>query len=215
MAVYASCKDANGSVRGREHFDFATQSSTQIQSKTLSGAFGHMEHAMTATAFTRLALTAIVAAGMTSGALAQQFDLKRGDTVLAQSADTPDEYQDEQPYDMDQGMMPQQGVPPRMVPEQRMPPRMMPEQRMPQRMMPDQRMPPRMTPDQRMQRMMGMMPKKGMPMLKILFAIIDTDEDGSISFEEVTAVHKRIFDAIDTNKDGKVTLEEIEAFMRN
>ncbi|MEP9373031.1 EF-hand domain-containing protein [Mesorhizobium sp. KR1-2] len=62
--------------------------------------------------------------------------------------------------------------------------------------------------------MMGRRPGISLPMLKILFAIIDTDEDGSISFEEVTAVHKRIFDAIDTDKDGKITLDELEAFMR-
>lgn len=63
--------------------------------------------------------------------------------------------------------------------------------------------------------MSGMMPMMGMhgPMLKIIFAIADTNGDGALSFEEVTALHKRIFDAMDTNKDGKVTLEEIEAFM--
>jgi len=36
----------------------------------------------------------------------------------------------------------------------------------------------------------------------------------ALSFEEVTAIHKRIFDKIDANKDGKVTLEELQAFMR-
>lgn len=51
-------------------------------------------------------------------------------------------------------------------------------------------------------------------MMKIMFAIVDTDGDGALSFEEVTAVHKRIFDAVDTNKDGKVTPDEIQAFMR-
>ncbi|MBX5011044.1 EF-hand domain-containing protein [Rhizobium lentis] len=74
-----------------------------------------------------------------------------------------------------------------------------------------------------MQGMMGrntMMPS-GMPMMamrghmmKIMFAVADTDGDGALSFEEVTAVHKRIFDAVDSNKDGKVTTEEIQAFMR-
>ncbi|GAA3109004.1 hypothetical protein GCM10010520_61930 [Rhizobium viscosum] len=57
----------------------------------------------------------------------------------------------------------------------------------------------------------------GMPMMrgfmtKIMFAIADTNEDGSLSFEEVTAIHKRIFDAVDANNDGKVTPEEIQAF---
>ena len=52
-------------------------------------------------------------------------------------------------------------------------------------------------------------------MMKIMFAIMDADGDGTVSFEEVMAIHKRIFNAIDANKDGKVTLEELEAFMRD
>jgi Ca2+-binding EF-hand superfamily protein len=51
-------------------------------------------------------------------------------------------------------------------------------------------------------------------MMKIMFAIADTDGDGALSFQEVTAIHKRIFDAVDTNKDGKVTPEELQSFMR-
>lgn len=64
--------------------------------------------------------------------------------------------------------------------------------------------------------MMGGMPTMGMRghMMKIMFAIADTDGDGALSFEEVTAIHKRIFDAVDANKDGKVTPEEMQAFMR-
>lgn len=63
----------------------------------------------------------------------------------------------------------------------------------------------------------GMMGGGGMPMMrgfmmKVMFAIADTDDDGSLSFEEVTAIHKRIFDAVDANNDGKVTPEEIRAF---
>jgi hypothetical protein len=71
----------------------------------------------------------------------------------------------------------------------------------------------------RMQRgMMGMMAGGAtMPrhMMKIMFAIMDADGDGTLSFEEVMAIHKRIFNAIDANKHGKVTLEELEAFMRD
>jgi len=52
-------------------------------------------------------------------------------------------------------------------------------------------------------------------MMKIMFAIMDADGDGTVSFEEVMAIHKRIFNAIDANKDGKVTLEELETFMRD
>ncbi|KGD98585.1 MULTISPECIES: EF-hand domain-containing protein [Rhizobium/Agrobacterium group] len=64
--------------------------------------------------------------------------------------------------------------------------------------------------------MMGGMPPMGMrgQMMKIMFAIADTDGDGALSFEEVTAVHKRIFDSVDANKDGKVTPEEMQAFWR-
>jgi len=52
-------------------------------------------------------------------------------------------------------------------------------------------------------------------MIKVMFAIADTDGDGALSFEEITAIHKRIFDKVDTNKDGKVTSEEMKAFMQD
>lgn len=51
-------------------------------------------------------------------------------------------------------------------------------------------------------------------MMKIFFAIADTNGDGALSFEEVSAIHRRIFDRVDANKDGKVTLEEVGAFMQ-
>jgi EF hand len=51
-------------------------------------------------------------------------------------------------------------------------------------------------------------------MMKIMFAIADTNGDGALSFDEVMAIHKRIFDAIDANKDGKVTPEELQRFMQ-
>src|SRR5215207_11326756 len=64
--------------------------------------------------------------------------------------------------------------------------------------------------------MMGGMPMMGPRghMMKVMFAVIDTNGDGGLSFDEVIAVHKRIFDRIDANKDGKVTLEEMQTFMR-
>jgi hypothetical protein len=64
--------------------------------------------------------------------------------------------------------------------------------------------------------MMGGMPMMSMRghMMKVMFAIADVDGDGALSFEEVTAIHKRIFNMVDANKDGKVTIEEFQAFMR-
>jgi hypothetical protein len=50
-------------------------------------------------------------------------------------------------------------------------------------------------------------------MLRIMFALIDTDSDGTISLQEFQAAHERIFKTMDTNKDGKLTLEEMQAFM--
>ncbi|MBX5159033.1 MULTISPECIES: EF-hand domain-containing protein [unclassified Rhizobium] len=61
-------------------------------------------------------------------------------------------------------------------------------------------------------RMMG--PMSG-HMVKIMFAIADSDGDGAISFEELTAIHKRVFDAVDASNDGKVTPEEMQAFMQD
>lgn len=62
----------------------------------------------------------------------------------------------------------------------------------------------------------GGMPMMGMGgnMMKFMLAIADTDGDGALSLEEVTAIHKRIFNAMDTNKDGKVTPEEMQEFWR-
>jgi hypothetical protein len=50
-------------------------------------------------------------------------------------------------------------------------------------------------------------------MLRFMFALIDTDSDGTISLQEFQAAHERIFKAMDTNKDGKLTLEEMQAFI--
>jgi hypothetical protein len=51
-------------------------------------------------------------------------------------------------------------------------------------------------------------------MMRMLFALMDSDGDGTVSLQEFQAAHERIFKAIDTNKDGVLTLEEIQAFMR-
>jgi Ca2+-binding EF-hand superfamily protein len=50
-------------------------------------------------------------------------------------------------------------------------------------------------------------------MLRMMFALIDTDSDGTISLQVFQAAHERIFKAMDTNKDGKLTLEEMQAFI--
>jgi EF hand domain-containing protein len=56
---------------------------------------------------------------------------------------------------------------------------------------------------------------KGPPvMMRIIFSLMDSDGDGTISLQEFQAAHERIFKAMDTNKDGRLTLEEMEAFMQ-
>ena len=51
-------------------------------------------------------------------------------------------------------------------------------------------------------------------MMRMLFALMDSDGDGTVSLQEFQAAHERIFKAMDTNKDGVLTLDEIQAFMR-
>jgi len=51
-------------------------------------------------------------------------------------------------------------------------------------------------------------------MMRMLFILVDTDGDGTISLQEFQAAHERIFKAMDANKDGRLTLEEIQAFMQ-
>jgi hypothetical protein len=70
--------------------------------------------------------------------------------------------------------------------------------------------------------MMGHMMGRGMMgggatgapfMMRMMFALMDADGDGTISLQEFQAAHERIFKAMDTNKDGKLTPEEIQAFI--
>ncbi|MEH2513658.1 hypothetical protein V1291_005012 [Nitrobacteraceae bacterium AZCC 1564] len=51
-------------------------------------------------------------------------------------------------------------------------------------------------------------------MMRMMFALMDADGDGTISLQEFQAAHERIFRAMDTNKDGKLTPEEMRAFIR-
>ena len=62
----------------------------------------------------------------------------------------------------------------------------------------------------------GMMGGRAMSapmMLRMMFALMDADGDGTIELPEFQAAHERIFKAMDSNKDGRLTLEEMQAFM--
>ena len=57
----------------------------------------------------------------------------------------------------------------------------------------------------------GMM---GSVAMRIIFALMDRDGDGTVSLEEFQAAHERIFKAMDADKDGTVSQEEMLDFMR-
>jgi hypothetical protein len=59
----------------------------------------------------------------------------------------------------------------------------------------------------------GMMRRGGGIPLRIIFALMDTDSDGTISLQEWQTAHERIFKAMDANHDGTLTLDEIRAFI--
>jgi hypothetical protein len=50
--------------------------------------------------------------------------------------------------------------------------------------------------------------------MRFIFALMDSDGDGTVSLQEFQAAHEKIFKAMDTDKDGSLTLDEIQAFMR-
>jgi Ca2+-binding EF-hand superfamily protein len=51
-------------------------------------------------------------------------------------------------------------------------------------------------------------------MMRMMFSLMDSDGDGTISLQEFQAAHERIFKGMDANKDGRLTLDEIQAFMQ-
>ena len=60
----------------------------------------------------------------------------------------------------------------------------------------------------------GMMGQGGPFAMRIIFALMDADGNGTVSLQEFQTAHERIFKAMDANKDGVLSLEEIQAFMR-
>jgi Ca2+-binding EF-hand superfamily protein len=50
--------------------------------------------------------------------------------------------------------------------------------------------------------------------MRFIFALMDSDGDGTVSLQEFQAAQEKIFKAMDVDKDGTLTLEEIQAFMR-
>jgi len=49
--------------------------------------------------------------------------------------------------------------------------------------------------------------------MRMMMALADTDNDGTISLQEFQTAHERIFKAMHTNKDGRLTFKELQNFM--
>jgi Ca2+-binding EF-hand superfamily protein len=50
--------------------------------------------------------------------------------------------------------------------------------------------------------------------MRIIFALMDGDGDGTVSLQEFQAANEKIFKAMDTDKDGTVSIQEIQTFVR-
>jgi hypothetical protein len=63
-----------------------------------------------------------------------------------------------------------------------------------------------------MQRSMRQRGMTGPFAMRIIFALMDRDGDGTVSLEEFQAAHASIFKAMDADKDGTVSMEEMRDF---
>jgi Ca2+-binding EF-hand superfamily protein len=50
--------------------------------------------------------------------------------------------------------------------------------------------------------------------MRIIFALMDRDGDGTVSLEEFQAAHQSIFKAMDADKDGTVSMDEMRDFFQ-
>lgn len=50
-------------------------------------------------------------------------------------------------------------------------------------------------------------------LMRMVFALVDTDSDGTLSLQEFQSAHERLFKAMDSNKDGVLSFEELEGFL--
>lgn len=51
-------------------------------------------------------------------------------------------------------------------------------------------------------------------LMRMIFALMDSDGDGTVSLQEWQAAHEKIFRAMDVDKDGTITFEEMMDFFR-
>ncbi|ACI94555.1 calcium-binding EF-hand [Afipia carboxidovorans OM5] len=51
-------------------------------------------------------------------------------------------------------------------------------------------------------------------MVRIMFILMDSNGDGTVSLQEFQAAHERIFKAMDSDKDGRLTFDEMQSFMQ-